>query len=122
VQEEESIPEVVSVPLQVTPRAWLYQPPWSGPRVGVALTEGSVSSNLNGKLVAAEVFPALSVQVPLALALAESGPVYVIELHESIPEVGSLPLQLMPTEALNQALWSGERAALAVTLVGAVAS
>jgi hypothetical protein len=122
VQEEESIPEVVSVPLQVTPRGWLYQPPWSGPRVGVALTEGSVSSNLNGKLVAAEVFPALSVQVPLALALAESGPVYVIELHESIPEVGSLPLQLMPTEALNQALWSGERAALAVTLVGAVES
>jgi len=97
----------------------LYQPPWSGPRAGVALTDGSVSSNLNAKLVAAEVFPALSVQVPLALALAESGPVYVIELHESIPEVGSLPLQLIPTEALNQPLWSGEREALAVTLVGA---
>ena len=46
----------------------------------------------------------------------------MIELHESIPEVGSLPLQLMPTEALNQPLWSGEREALAVTLVGAVES
>ena len=73
-QEEESIPEVVSVPLQVTPRGWLYQPPWSGPRVGVALTEGSVSSYLNEKLLAAEVFPALSEHVPLTLALAESGP------------------------------------------------
>jgi hypothetical protein len=30
--------------------------------------------------------------------------VYVIELHESIPEVGSLPLQPIPTEALNQPL------------------
>jgi hypothetical protein len=75
VQEAESIPEVTSLPLQVIPSAWLYQPAWSGPRAGAALTEGGVSSNLNGKLVAAEVFPALSVQVPLALAFAESGAV-----------------------------------------------
>ena len=122
VQEDESIPEVASVPLQVIPRGWLYQPPWSGPRAGVALTEGSVSSNLNGKLVVADVFPALSVQLPLALALAESGPVYVSEVHESIPDVASLPLQTIPTLLLNQPLWSGERAAFPVTLAGAVES
>jgi len=46
----------------------------------------------------------------------------VIELQDAIPDVASLPLQLMPTEALNQPLWSGEREALAVTLVGAVES
>ena len=69
-----SIPEVASVPLQVIPSGWLYQPPWSGPRAGVALTDGSVSSNFNGKLLAAEVFPALSVQLPLTLVLAASGP------------------------------------------------
>jgi hypothetical protein len=104
VHELGSIPEVASLPLQVIPSGWLNQPAWSGPRAGVAFTEGSVSSNLNGKLAAAEVLPALSVHVPVALAVAESGPVYVIEAHESIPEVGSLPLQLIPTEALNQPL------------------
>jgi hypothetical protein len=36
--------------------------------------------------------------------------------------VASLPLQLIPTAALYQPLWSGERAALGLTLVGAVAS
>jgi hypothetical protein len=36
--------------------------------------------------------------------------------------VASLPLQLIPTALLNQPLWSGARAALALTLVGAVAS
>jgi hypothetical protein len=81
-----------------------------------------VSSYLNPRLVAAEVLPALSVQVPLGLALAESGPVYVIEVQDAIPDVASLPLQLIPTALLNQPLWSGERAALALTLVGAVAS
>ena len=104
VHELGSIPEVASFPLQVIPSGWLYQPAWSGPRAGVALTEGRVSSNLNGKLAAAEVLPALSVHVPVAFAVAESGPVYVTELHEPIPDVGSLPLQLIPTEALNQPL------------------
>jgi len=75
VQELGSIPDVASLPLQVTPTPWLYQPAWSGLRAGVALTEGSVSSNLNGKLVAPDVLPALSVQVPFGLAFAESGPV-----------------------------------------------
>ena len=62
VQEPDAIPEVASVPLQLIPTGWLYQPLWSGERTGVALTEGSVSSYLKPKLVAADVFPALSVQ------------------------------------------------------------
>jgi hypothetical protein len=118
----ESMPEAASVPLQLIWTGWLYQPLVSGARFAAAVTVGGVASYLNPRLVAAEVLPALSVQVPLALALAESGPVYVIEVQDAIPDVASLPLQLIPTALLNQPLWSGERAALALTLVGAVAS
>jgi len=43
-------------------------------------------------------------------------------VHEAIPDVASRPFQLIPTAALYQPLWSGEREALAVTLAGAVES
>jgi len=46
----------------------------------------------------------------------------VVELQDAIPDVPSLPLQLIPTAALNQPLWSAERAALATTAVGGVES
>src|ERR671932_2390341 len=39
-----------------------------------------------------------------------------------MPEVVSLPLQVIATEWLNQPFWSAARAAAAETLVGAVAS
>jgi hypothetical protein len=70
----EAIPDVASVPLQLIPTGWLYQPLSSGERLAAAVTVGGVSSYLNEKLLAAEVFPALSAHVPFTLALAESGP------------------------------------------------
>jgi hypothetical protein len=45
-----------------------------------------------------------------------------MEVQDAIPEVESLPRQSILFEALYQPLWSGEGAALALTLVGAVAS
>jgi hypothetical protein len=72
--EHDAMPEMASVPDQLTSTGWLNHAPWSGARAVPALTAGAVSSYLNPRLVAAEVLPALSVQVPLGLALAESGP------------------------------------------------
>ena len=62
------------MPAKLTDSAWLYQPFESGPREGVAVTTGAVSSywKLNGVL--ALVFPARSRHVPETEALAESGP------------------------------------------------
>jgi hypothetical protein len=70
---QEVRPETPSLPLNETVRAWLYQPFASGWRDGVATTVGPVSSYLNCS-VAVSVLPALSVHVPLAAAVALSGP------------------------------------------------
>ena len=71
---QEAIPAVASDPLQLIPTAWLNQPFESGARAEVAETPvGALVSNLNAKEDAELVLPALSVQVPLNDALAESG-------------------------------------------------
>jgi hypothetical protein len=71
---QDAIPDVVSLPLQLIPTAWLYHPFWSGPRAATADTPvGAVASNLSGKEADAEL-PAWSVQEPLGAALVESGP------------------------------------------------
>ena len=71
---QDAIPEVASLPLQLSPTAWLYHPFWSGPRAADADTPvGAVASNLSGKEADAEL-PAWSVQVPLGATLEESGP------------------------------------------------
>jgi hypothetical protein len=118
-----AIPDVASFPLQLIPIAWLNQPFWSGSRAAVAETPvGAVPSYLTPNAKAAEVLPALSVQTPLGAALPESGPLYVVDVQEAIPEVASPPLQVIPTAWLNQPFESGARAAAAEILVGAVAS
>jgi hypothetical protein len=118
-----AIPEVASLPLQLIPIAWLNQPLLSGSRAAEAETPvGAVASYLSENAKAAEVLPALSVQTPLGAALPESGPLYVVDVQEAMPEVASLPLQVIPTAWLNQPLESGARAAAAEMLVGAVAS
>jgi hypothetical protein len=52
----------------------------------------------------------------------ESGPEYVVEVHEAIPEVASLPEALIPTAWLYQPFESGPRAAETELSVGGVAS
>jgi hypothetical protein len=52
---------------------------------------------------APEVFPALSVQVPLTDVPPVSGPLYVLfGLHEATPDVASLPFQVTSTLDFSQ--------------------
>jgi hypothetical protein len=68
------------------------------------------------------LLPAASVQLPETVTLAPSGSLYVwAAVHESTPEVASLPLVVNVTAWLYQPLWSGPRSGLTVT-TGAVAS
>jgi hypothetical protein len=86
------------------------------------VTTGGVASYFSANALEALTLPAWSRQVPVGAALAESGPVYVIDEHEATPEDASLPCQLIPTERLYQPLWSAPRAALAPVTVGFVVS
>jgi hypothetical protein len=56
------------------------------------------------------VFPALSVHVPLKLPPAVSGPLYVVELQEAMPDVASVALTLIASGWLYQPFASGPRA------------
>ena len=106
------MPEVASEPANDTPTAWLYQPFVSGGRAGLALTLGGVASYLRLNVEGALTLPALSVQVPLTVALPLSGPLYAVWVHEAIPEVGSEPENVTVTGALYQPFplgaWSGD--------------
>ena len=68
-----AIPEVLSLPFQVTVTGLLYQPFVFGPRSALGANVGAVESYLSGK-VFVPTLPALSVQVPLGTALPLSGP------------------------------------------------
>src|SRR5215471_12993433 len=114
------MPEVASVPVNATPTGWLYQPFASGSRPGLADTLGGVESYLMPMLALAE-FPAASLQEPETLAPPSSGPEYVAEVHEAIPEVASVPAKATATGWLYQPFASGARPALALTF-GAVPS
>ena len=98
------MPDVGSAPLKETESGWLYQPFESGPRDGVAVTTGLVSSYWKPKLLLELVFPARSRQVPETDAFAESGPEYVVCVHESIPDVASVPANAIESVWLYQPL------------------
>ena len=116
----DAIPEIGSVPLQSTLRPWSYQPFASGGRVAPACTVGDVASYRNESGGGDALLPAWSVQPPIELALALSGPLYVsVALQESMPEVASVPLQLIETGRLYQPSWSAGRAGLTATVGGA---
>ena len=74
VQLELSIPEVPSMPAQWKVTEWLYQPPASAPRLGVAVTLGALASYFRANEKGALSLPATSRHVPETLALAESPP------------------------------------------------
>ena len=102
---QEPILDIASVPLQSIPTAWLYQPLWSGTRPARALEAvGLVPSYESPNARGVEVLPARSVQVPVVVPLSTSGVLYVLEVHDSTPEVASVPLQVIPTAWLYQPL------------------
>ena len=104
---QESMPEVASVPLQLIETGRLYQPSWSAGRAGLTATVGGVASYCRPKSSEA-LFPAKSVQLPWAVALAPSGPAYMSDEHEAIPEVASVPCQSSRTALLYQPFASGD--------------
>ncbi|MGZ4332862.1 MAG: hypothetical protein ACXVRJ_01125 [Gaiellaceae bacterium] len=110
------MPEVPSLPVKETLNVWLYQPFESGARAGTAVTPvGGVKSYLIGK-EAVPTLPALSVQLPLIDALAESGLEYVcVEEQESMPEVESVPEKETATAWLYHPFESADRDGVAVT-------
>jgi hypothetical protein len=69
-----------------------------------------------------DTFPALSVQVPLTDADAESGPLKLDDVQEAIPEVVSAPETVMPTGWLYQPFESGARTAAIADALGGVES
>jgi hypothetical protein len=89
----EAMPDVPSVPEKLTATEWLNHVPWSGERAVVPVTAGGVASYLTA-YDPDELFPALSVQVTLALVPTVSGPLYVVDVQEleSTPESESVPV------------------------------
>jgi hypothetical protein len=71
---QEAIPERASLPENETATGWSYHPFVSGARAACGETSGGVASYRNERVCGAETFPALSVQVPVTEADAESGP------------------------------------------------
>ena len=65
------------------------------------------------------MLPATSVHVPLTEALPLSGPLKVVDVHEAIPEVASLPVKDTVTGALYQPLPFGARSGELPVTVGA---
>src|SRR5262249_5566026 len=116
------MPGASSVPGKDTPTAWLYQPLESGDRAGTAVTPVGGVESYESPNAAVPTLPALSVQVPLTDALAESGLEYVLAAEqESTPEVPSVPENETVIAWLYQPFESAGRAGAAVT-VGAVMS
>jgi hypothetical protein len=116
-------PDVASEPVAVNVTGEANQPGAFGDLLGAGTdTWGGVASNFSVKARDALTFPATSRQVPPTVAVEESGPEYVVEEHDAIPDAASLPLQVTPTERLYQPPWSAARAALAPVAVGFVSS
>jgi hypothetical protein len=64
----------------------------------------------------------LSVHVPLTVAEPESGPEYVVLVHDAIPDIASVPVVVTPTAWLYQPFASGPRPAAIPVALGGVAS
>jgi hypothetical protein len=108
-------PDIASLPLNETPRAWLYQPFTSGARPAVAVTTGFVPSYWSGKPTDVR-FPASSEHEPPSDAVAESGAEYVTGVSQvTPPETASMPENETVSAWLYQPFASGPRDGVAVT-------
>ena len=108
--------------MKPTVSAWLYQPFESGAREGVAVTTGPVASYWKLKALLALVFPARSRHVPLTVPVASSGPEYVVWVQESIPDMASVPENVIVNAWLYQPFESGLRDGVDPVTCGAVES
>ena len=114
------MPAVASLPEKLIVSGWLYQPLLSAARLAFAVAVGAVASYLKGRLAVA-MLPALSVQVPLTVALSLSVLQPTGAEQALRPAVASLPAKLTVSGWLYQPFVSAARLAAAVA-VGAVAS
>ena len=117
-----STPETGSAPWKATSTAWLYQPFASAPRAAAAEMLGAVASYWNVSVFGGETLPATSVQVPLTVAVPESGPAYVTLVQDAMPDVASVPAVVTPRAWLYQPFASGARWGVIALAVGGVAS
>ena len=102
------MPESKSVPLPLIVIGARYQPAALAARVGTAVVVGAAVSSRTVKLPV-EVFPALSVQLPLSVVPEVSGPLYVLfELHDAVPEVASDPFHDTSTDELSHPFAFGD--------------
>jgi hypothetical protein len=99
-----------------------YQPSPSGPRAADASIDGPDPSYFKENDRAPLTFPALSVQLPVTVAPAESGPPYVVDVQPLIPERPSDPENETPTGLVYHPPPSAPRAADALVTVGGVES
>src|SRR3954463_3678623 len=119
--EQEAMPAVASVPWTSKAAGWLNHPAALAGRSGVApVTDGLVSSYFRPYGKEALTFPALSLQVPDSDAPRLSGPLYVMALQLSTPDVWSVPLNVIPTGLLYQPLVPAARAGVPAVASGGV--
>jgi len=116
------IPDSWSLPLKATSTGWRYQPFVSGPRAAWApVAAGDVESYFSPNWRLAEL-PALSVQVAVKDAVAESGPAYARDGQDAIPDVPSVPWTSNVTARLNQPAELAARSGTAADTAGSVSS
>jgi hypothetical protein len=115
VGDEQETPPENELPPAVTVTGWLYQPFESAGRDSPAETAGLDASYENATLVAFADLPAASVQLPVTVALVESGPEYVVGEHETPPEK-EVPLTVAGSAWLYQPFESAERDRPTVTV------
>jgi hypothetical protein len=108
--------------VKATPTGLLYQPFASAPRAGDADTLGGVASYWNENVFGAETSPAPLVHVAETEAELESGPEYVADVQEAIPDTEAVPAAVICTGWLYQPFESGPRWAVNEVTVGGVAS
>src|SRR6478736_4149499 len=117
------MPDMLSEPLKETPSGWLYQPFESGTRAGTAVTPVGAVASYSSPNEAAPTLPALSIQLPVTDAVAESGLEYVFAVEqESMPEVASVPEKDTETAWLYQPFASAGRDGVAVADGGVIST
>src|SRR5215211_7035990 len=116
-----SMPDRSSVPLHEIETGARYHPAAFGGRAGAASVFGATRSRRTTN-VSAELFPALSVQLPVSFVPLVSGPLYEAGAwQDAMPEVASMPLQVTVTGVLSQPFAFGAGDGVA-SVAGAVAS
>jgi hypothetical protein len=108
VDVHESTPDSESTPLPEMPIGARYQPAAFGARAGTAVVVGAAVS-IRTTNVVDELFPAMSVQLPLSVDPAVSGPLYVLfGSQPARPERASAPFQVTWTPDFSQPFAFGD--------------